>query len=331
MFSELAVAYLFFGGAGSGTCVVLGVLECANAGRYGARTRARAGTGHGIAREPRRRPLSRLGKRLQVPHELLSRGWVLCLMLLATGALCLMVDAGRPERVLSLWLAPRFTVVTVGAWALLASGALAAFFALASNGVGVRLPSFAVLVAAVAAMVAGAATAAYTGVLLTLLPSVVAFETGLVPTLFCLSSLSCGVAVVFGVASFVDSRLPFGAALRCLSRADRAMIIAEAAALVLFVALMLTDARTEAGARALLAGDEAILFWVVLVLAGLVAPFILESRYLKGDSRTKGLWIALCVLLGGAALRVCVTGLAAFDISQSPEIAVGMVFAAAGG
>ena len=73
------------------------------------------------------------------------------------------------------------------------------------------------------------------------------------------------------------------------------------------------------------------MFWVVLVLAGLVAPFVLEIRYLGGDRRTKGLWIAFYVLLGGAALRVCVTGLAAFDISQSPELAIQMAFAAAGG
>ena len=164
-----------------------------------------------------------------------------------------------------------------------------------------------------------------------LLPSVIAFGTWLVPALFCLSSLSCGVAVAFGTASFVDSRVPFNAALRCLSRVDRAIIVAEMVALALFVASLLTDARTEAGGRALLAADEAIMFWVVLVLAGLVAPFILEIRYLGGDRRTKGLWIAFYVLLGGAALRVCVTGLAAFDISQSPELTIQMAFAAAGG
>lgn len=94
---------------------------------------------------------------------------------------------------------------------------------------------------------------------------------------------------------------------------------------------MLTDIRTEAGGRALLTGDEAIMFWVVLVLAGLVAPFILECRYPGGDRRTKGLWIAVCVLLGGAALRVCVTGLASFDVSQNPELAMRMAFAVAGG
>lgn len=268
---------------------------------------------------------------MRVPHELLSRGWTLCLVLLVTGSLCLVADAGRPERVISLWLSPRFTVMTVGAWALLASSVLAAFFSFVSNGAGARLPLFVVLAAAIAAVIAGVATAIYTGVLLTLLPSVIAFGTWLVPALFCLSSLSCGVAVAFGTASFVDSRVPFNAALRCLSRVDRAIIVAEMVALALFVASLLTDARTEAGGRALLAADEAIMFWVVLVLAGLVAPFILEIRYLGGDRRTKGLWIAFYVLLGGAALRVCVTGLAAFDISQSPELTIQMASAAAGG
>ena len=43
------------------------------------------------------------------------------------------------------------------------------------------------------------------------------------------------------------------------------------------------------------------------------------------------LWIAVCVLLGGAALRVCVTGLASFDVSQNPELAMRMAFAVAGG
>ncbi|MFR2588243.1 MAG: polysulfide reductase, partial [Adlercreutzia equolifaciens] len=90
-----------------------------------------------------------------------------------------MADAGRPERVISLWLSPRFTVMTVGAWALLASSVLAAFFSFVSNGAGARLPLFVVLAAAIAAVIAGVATAIYTGVLLTLLPSVIAFGTWL--------------------------------------------------------------------------------------------------------------------------------------------------------
>ncbi|MEC4294999.1 NrfD/PsrC family molybdoenzyme membrane anchor subunit [Adlercreutzia shanghongiae] len=324
MFSELAVAYLFFGGAGAGACVVLGVLECANIGRYGALP---SGSGAGMMRARS----SRWARRLRVPHELLARGWVLCLLLLGTGSLCLLADAGRPERVVTLWLAPRFSVVTVGAWALLASSVVAAFFAMASNGWGARLRPALVLAAAIAAVVAGLVTAVYTGVLLGSLPSVLAYRMGVLPALFLLSSLSCGAAVVFAVSSLVDSRLPFGSALRRLGRADRAIILVEAALLVLFVGGQLADEGTKAGAAALIFGDGAVLFWVVLVLVGLGAPFVLEWRYPAGDRRVKGLWIAFCILLGAAALRVSVTGLAAFDISQTPELAFQLAAATASG
>ena len=97
LFSELAVAYLFFGGAGAGTCAVMGVLECANLGRYGTRATYRT------TKKSQPRLIRWVRSNLRVPHELLSRGWVLCLVLLAVGSLCLMADAGRPERVLSLW------------------------------------------------------------------------------------------------------------------------------------------------------------------------------------------------------------------------------------
>lgn len=323
MFSELAVAYLFFGGAGAGACVVLGVLECANIGRYGALP---SGSGAGVVRTRS----SRWSRRLRAPHELLARGWVLCLLLLGTGSLCLLADAGRPERVVALWLAPRFSAVTVGAWALLASSVAATFFAVASNGPGARLHPALVLAAAVAAIVAGLVTAVYTGVLLGSLPSVLVYRTGVLPVLFLLSSLSCGAAVVFAAASFVDSRLPFGSVLRRLGRADRIIILAEAALLALFVGGQLADEGTKAGAAALVAGDGAVLFWVVLVLGGLGAPFVLEWRYPAGDCRVKGLWIAFCILLGAAALRVSVAGLAAFDISQAPELAFQLAAAASG-
>ncbi len=70
---------------------------------------------------------------------------------------------------------------------------------------------------------------------------------------------------------------------------------------------------------------------MVLVLAGLVAPFILECRYLGGDRRTKGLWIACCLLLGGVApenLRG--RGLPLSTFLRVPELAMRMAFAATG-
>ena len=299
LFGELVVAYLFFGGAGAGACAVLGFLECANASR---------------------RPAASL----VVPCELMARAWPAALALLGTGALCLMADLGRPERVLSLWLAPRFSVMTLGAWALLASLVLATAFSLAANVTGLRLAPAAARVAAIAAMAAGLVTALYTGWLLNALPSVIAFDSWLVPTLFCLSSLSCGMAVVVATASFTGSRGSFAGVLHRLARVDSVLIVAEAAALAAFVAWLASHEGTQAGATALVQGSLAVPFWVLLVGAGLVAPLALERRYPAGDWRVWGLWIAGCVLLGGLFLRLCVTGLAAFDVTQMPELAFGL-------
>ncbi|MCI9208435.1 NrfD/PsrC family molybdoenzyme membrane anchor subunit [Adlercreutzia caecimuris] len=331
MFSELAIAYLFFGGTGAGACVVLGLLECANIGRYGMRPAPSIlGLGASASASSASRlgvpaPSRRAGGSFAVPHELMARGWSLGLLFLATGALCLMADLGRPERMIALWIAPRPTVVTLGAWALLITLLAATFFAVAANGDCSRMAPGLVLAVAAVAVIAGAVTTAYTGVLLGSLPSVVAFASPLVPVLFCLSSLSCGVAVVFAAASFVNSRSPFGGALRRLARIDGVLIGAEGAALALYAAHLFAQPATLTGAWALVQGEMAVLFWVVLVAGGLVAPLILERRYPAGDRRVKGLWIAFCVLLGGVALRLCVTDLAAFDLSQMPELAFGLV------
>ena len=166
-----------------------------------------------------------------MPHELLSRGWTLCLVLLVTGSLCLVADAGRPERVISLWLSPSLHGHDGGRMGSSGFGAcwrLSSLFV--SNGAGARLPLFVVLAAAIAAVIAGVATAIYTGVLSRCFPRLSLLGHGL----FRHSSVfrRCrGVAVVFGTASFVDSRVPFNAALRCLSRVDRAIIVAEMVAL----------------------------------------------------------------------------------------------------
>ena len=343
MFSELAIAYLFFGGTGAGACVVLGLLECTNIGRYGVRPApsipglgavapdlSASGLGAPASVSPASRLSTPAGERraggsFAVPHELMARGWPLGLLFLAAGALCLMADLGRPERMIALWIAPRPTVVTLGAWALLLTLLAATFFAVAANGDCSRMAPGLVLVAAAVAVIAGAVTTAYTGVLLGSLPSVVAFASPLVPVLFCLSSLSCGVAVVFAASSFVNSRSSFGGALRRLARIDGALIGAEGLALALYTAHLFAQPATLAGARALVQGEMAVLFWVVLVAGGLVAPLILERRYPAGDRQVKGLWIAFCVLLGGVALRLCVTDLAAFDLSQMPEFAFGLV------
>ncbi len=190
MFSELPFAtYLFFGSRG-GLLRRLGHLECAKySAPYGASTVLWLA---GKRRLPR--PVLRLRKRFASAPRALSRGWTLLPGIAGNGfAFCPWPTPERPERVISLWLSPRFTVMTVGRMGLFWLRALAV--SSLSRMVPVRDCRW-VLAAAIAAVIAGAATAIYTGVLLyRRASSVIAFGTWLVPAPS-VSSLSCGVAVV---------------------------------------------------------------------------------------------------------------------------------------
>ncbi len=211
MFDSLVIGYLFLGGAGGGALVVLGAFE-------GART---------------------LGlRRPELPDELFARAWPVCAVALATGIVCIAADLGRPDRLLGLVASPRPTPLAVGAYALVA-GLLcaAAFSALALfDGAASRVPRGVRLALAAASLAAGGVTAAYTGVLLQGLASVLFWQTPLLPAAFVLSSLSCGVAVVFLAAAFVETRRPFVHLVAWLARIDGVLIAAEAGVLAVYVA-----------------------------------------------------------------------------------------------
>ena len=71
-------------------------------------------------------------------------------------------------------------------------------------------------------------------------------------------------------------------------------------------------------AQALVAGDLRWVFWGGAVLCGLAVPFALERYLTHGNSRTQLLWIAAALLAGGFALRLCLVGAGAYDVTQLP-------------
>ena len=71
--------------------------------------------------------------------------------------------------------------------------------------------------------------------------------------------------------------------------------------------------------------EAAPLFWGGLVAVGLAAPLVLERFLTHGNARTQLLWAAGCLLAGGLALRLIAVGLAAYDVTQMPELMFGLV------
>lgn len=308
LFNALTTGYLFLGGTGAGLAAVLSALELAN---------------------PRwRRPgasVGRLAGALALPGELYARAWPACVVVLAVGVLCLVADVGRPDRLLALFAAPALTPMAVGAWALAAALVLAAAFSAASLLDGWEPPGALMRALALAGAAAGLVAAAYTGMLLSSLASVAAYQTPLLPTVLTLSSVSCGLACVFAAVVFVESRYAYVRALGALSGADTLVAALEALALAAYVAWLFAGAATRAAADALVAGGLAPLFWGGLVVVGLAAPLVLERFLTHGNARTQLLWAAGCLLAGGLALRLIAVGLAAYDVTQMPELMFGLV------
>lgn len=287
VFNVLTTSYLFLGGTGAGALAVLCVLECARVLRWRA---------------------------LAMPEEFFARAWPVCAVTLATGMLCLLADLGRPDRLLGLLSSPTPSAMAAGSFALVAALACAAAFSLGALLDTVRLPRAAVLALAAAGALSAAVTATYTGVLLQSLASV----------LFVLSSASCGIATAFLAASFVETRHPYRGPLVWLARIDGGIVVVEAGCLSAFVLLAFAGEETAAAARALAFGELAPVFWGVLAVCGLAVPLVLERFLTHGNSRTQLLWIAALLLAGGFALRWCIVGAGAYDVTQMPEALYGL-------
>lgn len=335
MFSLLVICYLFLGGTGAGALTVMGALECANVqqrfGGVSGNVRSfSSGTGWMQSSETRAdtaslvRARRRVRRAFTVPDEFFARAWPLCFVALALGMLCLCADLGRPDRIVNLLLSPEPSAIAVGSYALVCSLACSGAFALLSILETPRIPQAAFVVLAVLSIASGIVTMAYTGILLQSMASILFWQTALLPIVFVLSSLSCGVALLFLGTAFVEARYPFIRPIVWLCRADSVVIALEGAVVVAYLAWGLSGEGTRAAAEAVATGSLSWLFWLGLIVCGLAVPFALERFVTHGNYRTQLAWIALVLLVGGFALRLCIVGTADYDVTQMPDALFGL-------
>lgn len=246
------------------------------------------------------------------------------------GLLCLAFDLGSFDTLLVLFLSPKASFITFGAYALPVCGILAFALALSWVRIGWRgVSSRRLTVVRIAHVVAGALSAAvmvYTGLLLESIAAVPLWDSPLVPALFVASSLSCGFAITALAAYGAGVLREFQSALHRVTAIDAAAIVLELLALCALVLSPLcampvsanqTEAALRLSAERLAFGDYSVLFWVGLIAVGLVAPLALEALSARFRHRPGWLLAACCcVIAGGVFLRVCVTG-----AGVHPEIA----------
>ncbi len=296
IFSTLIVAYLFLGGTGGGALVVLSLLEIANAPSIALR-------------------------RWLLPSEFFARAWLACVVVLGLSVVCLLADVGRIDRAFLLFTSSAPSAIAFGAWSLAVACALSTVFACANMLEMWDLREKLAVPGGVLGVLIGVVVVAYTGILLAGLPSVDAWQTPLIPALFVLSGISCGVALCLGAWAFVECRAPLMDSFIALSRVDSAAVTVEAVCLVAYVAWLLASPTTSQAAFALVAGDLRWPFWIGLVVCGLGIPLVLEHLLTFDNMRSQLLWVALFVLIGGVMLRYSIVGISAFDITQTANLA----------
>jgi polysulfide reductase chain C len=152
------------------------------------------------------------------------------------------------------------------------------------------------------------ATATYTGVLIAVVNGVPFWNTPMMPVLFLASAISTGLAAAMIVAAIIDVKT-----INTLSNFALGHVIflsVEALFLMLLVFMSLTRS-TEAAISAtmLISGMLSPYFWGLVVILGIVIPFILSIiEYLEYGEMPKALVVGadLLVLIGGMSLRALI-------------------------
>ncbi|HBH02799.1 MAG TPA: polysulfide reductase [Candidatus Rokubacteria bacterium] len=221
------------------------------------------------------RPIAKLGYSIALPLVLLS-------------TILLTLDLGMPLRTLYMFRLVRLgSPMSVGSWALLGFG-LASLVSLAlvlrDRPGDLRIRR----VVAVPGGLLGFFIASYTGVLLGATNRPLWAGNDWIGPLFLVSAFSTGVAGLAVLAHDGVARL---------RRFHLLAIGAEALLLVVFLGTL------GAQAALFLSGSLAAVFWVGVVVVGLVAPFALA---LAARARPLEAVAAILVLVGGFALRYLV-------------------------
>lgn len=295
MVSAYIALYLFFAGTGAGAFLIGSMVDMA--------LRLRPSLGGGWF------------ARVSVVTD---AGLVLGPALVAVSALFLVLDLGVPDRAYYLFLVSTPSLLSLGAWGIagfcvsavfaLAAGALAGDsddgedFDRAAGRVVLRVVEFACsLIATGLALF----VIAYSGVFLSMYPSLPFLHTPWVPVLFVASALACGLASLMVCAFFRQAVPGVSEAVESLLMVDAVLVAVEAVVLGAFLVSSLASGGAEGEAARLLVGGRLFfLFWAGVVVVGLVVPLSVDAVCWRMPAPLAVALGAACTLAGGLCLRV---------------------------
>lgn len=296
MVSAYIALYLFFAGAGGGAFLI----------------------GSCVDMVLRFRPRAARGWFARV-SAVTDAGLVLGPALVLASALFLVLDLGVPDRAFRLFLTSTPSLLSMGAWSI-ALFCVAALGALAlgelaeendgevANAIGagrvvLRVAEFALSLMATAL---GLFIVVYSGVFLSMYPSLPFLNTAWVPVLFVASALVCGLAALIVVAFFRQASSGVPAALDALLPLDAVLVAIEAVVLAAFLgSSCVADGASLAAVQLLATGRLSWLFWAGVVVAGVVVPLSVDAVCRREFASVTAMALgAVCTLAGGLCLRI---------------------------
>lgn len=145
-------------------------------------------------------------------------------------------------------------------------------------------------------MILGASLGIYTGVLLSTFQARPLWNSPILGLLFLVSGLSVAAAFVHMIAKSVYER-------ELLAKADNAFLVTELFVIFLFIIGMVTSTKIHQDAITLfLGGPYTAVFWIFVVMMGIVIPLIIQS--LAVSHKVKHTPLApIFVMIGGLILR----------------------------
>jgi formate-dependent nitrite reductase membrane component NrfD len=295
----VVVAYLFFAGTGAGVCVIASALALLSPrSAVAVRTSAHANGGRREVIAP-----------LSLHRELFARLYLLGLLLVSVGALCLLGDLGVTDRALLLFLSPQPTFITFGSYALAIEIGLALLLSIGWGSKTILWRYRIVWALEWLALLFGIAVALYTGLMFGDIVAVPFWSTPWLAPLFLSSALSCGCACVCLVIVLTDCGRRFSSVARRLVAFDLLLVVVEAVCAAGFIGHALSSSYDVAvqAATSLIAGAGAPLFVGGFLGAGLAVPFAFGcfDVFQKKAQLIVGplLVSSVCGLVGGAVLR----------------------------
>ncbi|MBB3171895.1 NrfD/PsrC family molybdoenzyme membrane anchor subunit [Parvibacter caecicola] len=326
MIGELATWYLFLAGAGAGALLVTAVLEALTP------FEVRCCEAVGPADAAVRNGFARIASRVAMPAaprapfpQFFGPAYGVGLIAVVVGALCLLADLGRPDRLLRLLFAPTLSFISVGVWLLMALGLCAGLLCAIWCYGASHLPRGLVAAARTGCALCAVAVMTYTGLLLASMQAVPFWHSAWLPLLFIASDISTGIGLVVAAVVLCGDG-PFRTTLLRIKQWDALAIAIEAACLILLLLSAYFQGTTaRESATMLLSGSVAPQFWIMVVATGLVFPFLAERLGRLGSQRMM-LSVSAALLISCFFLRWCVV-----QVGMAPDVAAAVMVALGAG